>query len=1206
MSFVHLHVHSEYSLLDGACRIKDIPKAVKALGQDSVAITDHGVMFGAAEFYSACKDEGIKAIIGCEVYVAPETRFDKKRDNAYNHLILLCRNETGYKNLIYLVSKGYTEGFYVKPRIDLELLSAHSEGLICLSGCVAGYIPQMILNGNYERAKEYALMMKKLFEPDCFYLELQDHGTEEEETVLKALLQMSEETGIPTAATNDAHYINKRDADMQAILLCIQTKNVISDGRPIGFESDEYYLKSEAEMQRIFGKNSDAVANTQKIADMCEFEFDFSKLHLPRYTPPAGKDPKEYLRELTFAGIKKREEDKTLEYTDKFTKKEYLDRVEYELSIIDKMGFNEYYLIVADYVGYAKTHGITTGPGRGSGAGSIVAFLIGITDVDSIRYGLMFERFLNPERKGMPDFDVDFADTDRHRVIEYITEKYGRERVSQIITFGTLAARAAVRDVGRAMGMSVADVDSVAKMIPRRIKQVSVDEDGETDEGFIKVESVAEVLGSAEGAELKERYDNEPKVRVLLDNSMSVEGMPRNVATHAAGVIITEKPVWEYVPLAVSGDVTLTQYDKDMSEKVGLVKFDILGISYLSIIAETEKQIREYEPDFDISRAPLDDEKTFELICSGDTGGVFQLEKEGMRRVLVQLKPSCFDDIIAVIALYRPGPMKNIPVFIENRHDVSKIKYLTDKLKPILDVTYGVIVYQEQVLQIFRAVAGYSFGRADVVRRLMKKSDAVKMKQQRDIFINGEIENGEITVPGAVRLGMKAEDADELFSQMESFSGYAYNKSHAASYAFLTYRTAYLKCHYYAEYMSALLTSVLSKSLDKTAEYINECSKHGVKVLPPDINESGIYYHVVRGADGKKNIRFGLLAIKNVGANFVAAVISERENKKFASLSDFIHRMAPYDSNRKQIEALIKSGAFDCFGVYRSRMLLGYGELFDREQAAAKNSVTGQMDMFSLSGGEEIMGEPAYPEIDEYPFRDLLALEKEATGYYFSGHILDGYKKNCAALSPAEIADITASYSDEGEEADAESSPYDNKKVTVCGMITRIVGKNAKNGGEMAFVTVEDRYGEIEVIVFPKIYNSCKRYLSYDAPVFIVGTVSKRDDDKPKILCDSLLPLTPDEEYTEKQAIIKTVEQRNTAEKIRKIYVRVPSFDEGKYPDITRVKAVFGIYEDDFARDKAYLYSAEDGKYYAHDAPVQITDGMKDALIRLCGAENVR
>ena len=1199
MSFVHLHVHSEYSLLDGACRIKDIAKTVKALGQNAVAITDHGAMFGAAEFYLACKEEGIKPIIGCEVYVAPETRFDRKRDNAYNHMILLCKNETGYKNLICLVSKAYTEGFYVKPRIDNELLSDHAEGLICLSGCIAGYIPQMLLKGNYEKAKEYALWLSKTFGKDGFYLELQDHGSEEEELALKELVKLSEDTGIPTVATNDAHYISKRDADKQAILLCIQTKSVISDGRPIGFDTDEFYLKSETEMQRVFGKNSDAISNSQKIADMCDFEFDFSKLYLPKYKTPDSQPAKEYLRMLTYDGIKRRLADKTLEYTDQFTENDYIKRVEYELSVIDKMGFNEYYLIVADYVGYAKTHGITTGPGRGSGAGSIVAFLIGITDVDSIRYGLMFERFLNPERKGMPDFDVDFSDVERHKVIEYITEKYGRDKVSQIVTFGTLAARAAVRDVGRAMGMSVSDVDSVAKLIPPRVKRVTENEEGELEENFVRVESVADVLEAPEGAELKQRYDNEPKVRLLLDNSMSVEGIPRNISTHAAGVIITEKPVWEYVPLAMSGDVTVTQYDKDMSEKVGLVKFDILGISYISIIAETEKQIREYDPDFDVSKVPLDDKKTYDLISIGDTGGVFQLEKAGMRRVLTQLKPSCFDDIIAVIALYRPGPMKNIPTFIENRHDTSKITYLSGKLKPILDVTYGVIVYQEQVLQIFRDVAGYSFGRADVVRRLMKKSDAEKMKQQRDIFINGEEENGKFTVPGAVRLGMNAKDADELFSQMESFSGYAYNKSHAASYAFLTYRTAYLKCHYFAEYMSALLTSVLGKSLDKTAEYINECAKHGVKVLPPDINESGVYYHVVN-KDGKKNIRFGLLAVKNVGGNFVPLIIKERENRKFRSLPDFIRRMAPYDCNRKQVEALIKCGAFDCFGVHRSQMLAVYGEIVDREQASAKKSVTGQMDMFSVSGGEDISADAGYPDIEEFSFADILALEKESTGYYFSGHILDGYKKHCAALSPVEIAEIIASYSDEGDDEEANSA-YDNKKVTVCGMLTRFTVKTTKKGDDMAFMTVEDRYGEIEVILFPKVYEKYRGYISSSEPMFIIGTVSKRVEEDAKILCDAVYPLIPDGRYTETEK----PEENKPAQKRNKIYVRVPSTDKAVYPDIERVLALAEIYNSETASGKLILY-AEDTKKYYDPMPVDITEGLRDSLVRLCGEQNVR
>ncbi len=871
MSFVHLHVHSEYSLLDGACRIADIPKAVKALGQNAVALTDHGAMYGSVAFYNACKAEGIKPIIGCEAYVAPTTRFEKSKtkDDAYNHLILLCKNEVGYKNLIYMVSKGFTEGFYIRPRIDNELLASHSEGLVCLSGCIAGYIPRMIARGFYDKAKEYALWLNRVFGQGNFYLEIQDHGSEEEEEVMPEIIKLSQETGIPLAATNDAHYIAKRDADTQAVLLCVQTNSVITDGRPIGFDTDEFYLKSEAEMRRIFGPNGDAIENTQKIADMCGYDFDFDKLYLPEFTPPDSKDPRDYLRELAYEGFEKRIKYGMLVFTEENTEEVYKTRMEYELSVIDGMGFNEYYLIVADYVGYAKTHGVTTGPGRGSGAGSLIAFLIGITDVDPVRYELMFERFLNPERKGMPDFDVDFADTERHKVIEYVTEKYGKDRVCQIITFGTLAARAAVRDVGRALGMSYGDVDSVAKLIPQKL-------------GI----TIREALDSPDGKDLKERYDNEREVKTLIDTAMSVEGMPRNISTHAAGVIITGRPVYEYVPLAKSGDITVTQYDMDTSAKLGLVKFDFLGIRYLSIISDTENQIREYEPDFDITKVPLDDAATYEMLSKGLGEGVFQLESAGMRRMLVQLKPDKLEDIIAAIALYRPGPMDSIPQFLENRADPSKINYITPLLKPILDVTNGVAVYQEQVMQIFRAVAGYTYGRADIVRRLMSKKKTEQMAKERDIFIHGDDTGGDASIRGAVSNGLSEEDASKLFDQLAKFAEYAFNKSHAASYAFLTYRTAYLKCNYFAEYMSALLTSVLSNTT-KTAEYISECSKRGVKVLPPDINESGMYYHVVRDENGG-NIRFGLLAIKNVGVNFVQSIITEREKKPFSSQYDFI------------------------------------------------------------------------------------------------------------------------------------------------------------------------------------------------------------------------------------------------------------------------------------------------------------------------------
>ncbi len=1176
MSFVHLHVHSEYSLLDGACRIADIPKAVKALGQNAVALTDHGAMYGSVAFYNACKAEGIKPIIGCEAYVAPTTRFEKSKtkDDAYNHLILLCKNEVGYKNLIYMVSKGFTEGFYIRPRIDNELLASHSEGLVCLSGCIAGYIPRMIARGFYDKAKEYALWLNRVFGQGNFYLEIQDHGSEEEEEVMPEIIKLSQETGIPLAATNDAHYIAKRDADTQAVLLCVQTNSVITDGRPIGFDTDEFYLKSEAEMRRIFGPNGDAIENTQKIADMCGYDFDFDKLYLPEFTPPDSKDPRDYLCELAYEGFEKRIKYGMLVFTEENTEEVYKTRMEYELSVIDGMGFNEYYLIVADYVGYAKTHGVTTGPGRGSGAGSLIAFLIGITDVDPVRYELMFERFLNPERKGMPDFDVDFADTERHKVIEYVTEKYGKDRVCQIITFGTLAARAAVRDVGRALGMSYGDVDSVAKLIPQKL-------------GI----TIREALDSPDGKDLKERYDNEREVKTLIDTAMSVEGMPRNISTHAAGVIITGRPVYEYVPLAKSGDITVTQYDMDTSAKLGLVKFDFLGIRYLSIISDTENQIREYEPDFDITKVPLDDAATYEMLSKGLGEGVFQLESAGMRRMLVQLKPDKLEDIIAAIALYRPGPMDSIPQFLENRADPSKINYITPLLKPILDVTNGVAVYQEQVMQIFRAVAGYTYGRADIVRRLMSKKKTEQMAKERDIFIHGDNTDVDASIRGAVSNGLSEEDASKLFDQLAKFAEYAFNKSHAASYAFLTYRTAYLKCNYFAEYMSALLTSVLSNT-PKTAEYISECSKRGVKVLPPDINESGMYYHVVRDENGG-NIRFGLLAIKNVGVNFVQSIITEREKKPFSSLYDFIRRMAVYDSNRKQLESLIKSGAFDSLGVYRSRMLLSFEEILEREIGAAKKNLTGQIDMFSAADDDSERGEFSYPDVPEFSLRDLLTMEKETTGQYFSGHLLNGYSKNRKAVSPDEISEITASFEDYGE-----GDYKEGQKVTVCGIISAMTVKTTKKGQSMAFLRLEDRYGEIEVIIFPNRYEKYRYLLYADAAVTVTGTLSKREDEDVKLSADTVIALKSDGEY-------KAPEKQEKKSASGKLYIKVPSVDEEKYPDIAKVKAILSVYYDEFSKTTAIIYSEEDKKYYKTSSPVTVTEGLIAYLKTLCGSENV-
>ena len=1186
MSFVHLHVHSEYSLLDGACRVGDIPRAAKADGQTAVALTDHGAMYGAVAFYSACKEEGINPIIGCEVYVSPGSRFDRAREggDAYYHMILLCMNETGYRNLIYLVSKGFTEGFYSKPRIDNELLTEHSEGLICLSGCLAGFIPRMICRGYYDRAAEYARFLNNTFGQGRFYLEIQDHGIQEEEETLRGMVKMSRELNIPLVATNDAHYVRRGDAETQAVLLCIQTNSVITDGRPIGFESDEFYLKTEEEMTKIFGAYEGAIENTAKIADMCDFDFDFSKLYLPRYAPEDGSAPKDFIRRLAYKGLDSKTASGGLDLTN-HTREEYIERTEYELSIIDKMGFNEYYLIVSDYVHFAKTHGVTTGPGRGSGAGSLVAYLIGITDVDSVRYKLMFERFLNPERNGMPDFDVDFADSERHRVIEYVTEKYGHDRVSQIITFGTLAARAAVRDAGRALGMSYGEVDAVAKLIPQRLKI-----------------TIKDALEAPDGKELSALYNSDERVRLLIDTAMAVEGMPRNISTHAAGVIITEKPVYTYVPLAVSGDITLIQYDMETAAKLGLVKFDFLGIRYLTIISDTETQIRENESEFDITKIPLDNAETYEMLSRGSGEGVFQLESAGMRRMLTQLHPVQIEDIIAAIALYRPGPMDSIPKYLSGREDETTITYITPLLKPILDVTCGVVVYQEQVLEIFRKIAGFSYGRADVVRRLMSKKKTEQMEQQRDIFIYGEEKDGVKTISGAVAAGMTPQDASTLFDELSGFAKYAFNKSHAASYAIVTYRTAYLKCHYFAEYMSALMTSVLGM-MTKTSEYITECTKRGIDVLPPDVNESEMYFHVVR-KNGKVGIRYGLLAIKNVGVNFVADIIKERKIRNFDSLQDFIRRMAVYDSNRKQLESLIKSGAFDSLGVYRSKMLACYEKMLDDELASARSRLSGQLDMFSMEGGEELRGEFAYPDIPEFSFRDLLMLEKDSTGQYFSGHMLDAYKKHASALHPAQISEILLSFSEDSDESDVKYK--DKQKVLVCGIITKKTDKTTKNGEMMSFVTVEDRYAEIEALVFPKLYQKIAPLLTFDSAVYMIGELSKRDEESVKLLASEIGALRTDAAFVDIPVSEEKTAPAQRPEAKKTVYVRVPTMSKDEYPDIEKILAVFEIYNDEFSRQRASVYAEDDGKYHAVSKPVTITAGMLETLRSIAGDDNVR
>ncbi len=1090
--FVHLHLHSEYSLPDGACRTADIPKRAKECGHTAAAITDHGVMYGAVAFYNACKREGVKPIIGCEVYLARRTRFDRdhNEDGGSYHLVLLCKNQTGYKNLIYMVTQAFCEGFYSKPRIDMELLKAHHEGLVALSACLAGYIPRALMDGDYEGAREHALQMKSMFGED-YYLELQDHGMEEQKAVNRGIVKLSRELSIPLVATNDAHYLRREDADSQAILMCIQTNSVITDGRPIGFETDEFYYKTTEEMRELFGYLDNEplgspIENTVKVAEKCNFDFDFSKIYLPAFTPPDGLSSEVYLRRLTEIGLANRLAAGRITYTDKHSEDEYHQRIEYELDVITRMGYSDYFLIVQDFVGYAKKNGIPVGPGRGAGAGSLVAFLLGITDLDPLHFELLFERFLNPERGSMPDFDTDFCYNRRDEVIEYVRRRYGGDHVAQIATFGTMAARAAVRDVGRALGMSYADTDAVAKVIPRALDM-----------------TLDSALKSSK--ELREMYEDSPQVRRLIDTARALEGMPRHSSTHAAGVVITDLPVHEYVPLAVNGNVPVTQFDMDTVAKLGLLKFDFLALRYLTIISDTQKQIREREPDFDVEALPLDDKKAYDIISSGSTDGIFQLESGGMRQMLTQLRPDCIEDIIAAISLYRPGPMDSIPKYIENRKNRDKITYKTPLLAPILDVTYGCMVYQEQVMQVCRSVAGYSLGRADLVRRMMAKKKAEDMEKERTVFVEGAGKNG-----------ISAEIANELFDEMSGFASYAFNKSHAAAYAIISYRTAYLKSHYPCEYLAALMTSVMGNA-QKTAEYVAECTRYGIRILPPDINESTADFRAIVNGE-ERYIRFGLLALKNLGVGFIDRIVAERSGRSFTSFEDFVERMYGQDMNKRQIEALIKSGAFDGLGVFRSKLLLSYERIIDHYQERSRSNVAGQLDLFSM-GLEDVPAKSEsfdYPEVAELTLREKLRLEKECSGIYFSGHMIEDYSRHVEKISPTAINSILSAFS---EEVESEENFADKQTVTLCGIITRRQTKMTKNGAQMAFISLEDRFGELEVLIFPKTFETVSHMITNEAAICVVGQLSIRDDEDPKVLAQVILPLDDNEHFSERSAM---------------------------------------------------------------------------------------
>ncbi len=1155
--FVHLHLHSEYSLLDGACRISDIPKKAAQCGHRAVALTDHGVMYGAVAFFDACKKEGIKPIIGCEVYVAPTSRHERDTKlGRPHHLVLLCKNEVGYKNLIQLVSKGYTEGFYSKPRVDKELLREHSEGLIALSACLAGEIPSLLVSGDYEGALDAAREMSEIFGEGNFYIEIQNHGLPEQIQILDTLVKLADECGLPLVATNDCHYINREDAQTQAILMCVQTNSVITEGRPIGFETDEFYYKNTEEMTRIFGKYEGAIENTQKIADMCNFEFSFDIPELPHFKTPNGERAGDYLRYLAQVGFDKKVGEGAITF-DEHSEDEYRARLEYELSTIENMGFSDYFLIVQDYVNFARLRNIPVGPGRGSGAGSLTAYLTGITDVDPIVFDLLFERFLNPERVSMPDIDIDFCYNRREEVIDYMYRKYGAEHVSQIAAFGTLAARAAVRDVGRAMGMSYADVDVVAKAIPKDL--------GVTLEKAMKT------------AALRELYESSDEYKTLLDTASKVEGMPRNITVHAAGLVLTDQPVFDSVPLAMSNGTVVTQFDMDIIGKLGLLKFDFLGLRYLTIIDDACRDVRAKVPNFDIARIPLDDKATYDLISAGNTLGIFQLESAGMRQVLTELKPDRFDDIIAAIALYRPGPMDSIPKYIESRHNPDKTEYLIPQLRPILESTYGCTVYQEQVMSIFREIAGYSYGHADIVRRAMAKKKADVLNAERDGFIEGAAKNG-----------ISTKIAEQLFEDMTSFANYAFNKAHAAAYAVISYRTAYLKAHYPCEYMSALLTSVLG-NLPKLAEYISECSKLGISVYSPDINRSGVYFT----PDGD-NILFGLLALKNIGKSFIDNIIRERGKRKFTDFGDFVERMSEYDINKRMVEGLIKAGAFDGLGNTRSSLLRCYEKFIDTVSDKQRSNLSGQLDIFSMAELGDPIGEKfEFPDIPEFSLKERLMLEKEASGMYFSGHMLDSYSKHVENLAVRPIYEVITS-----------ENIADREQIKIAGIISSVTHKTTRKDEKMAFITVEDRYGDIECIAFAGVFSKFSHMLRQDNAVVISGNISLREDEAPKLLIAGISELIENAEY--EKAVQPSAKQKAEPQQEKqipreysKLFLRVPDMTCEKYKKAYNLASIFD------GRIALIFYDTSSGKYISTNMGVDATDYVVRELISVLGEDNV-
>ena len=1118
MAFAHLHLHTEYSLLDGACRIKKLPALIKELGMDACAITDHGVLYGVVDFYTACQDAGVHPVIGCEMYLCPNMDEKVYANREYSHLILLCENNTGYQNLMYLCSEAFTRGFYYKPRIDYKLLREHSEGLICLTACLSGDLPKLLLDGRIAEAEKYTREMAALFGPDHFYIEIMDHGISEEKRLLPRIIDMSERTGVPLVVTNDCHYMRREDAETQEVLMCIQTGKTLDDENRMRMDTDQLYVKSEDEMLALFPGHADAVQRAHDIAMRCNVTFDFNTVHLPHFPVPEGETSDTLLRKLVEEGFAKR-----YAADDPVAR----ERLEYEIGVITQMGYVDYFLIVWDFVKFAKDAGIMVGPGRGSGAASIVAYCLNITQLDPIRYNLTFERFLNPERVSMPDIDMDFCYERRQEVINYVAHKYGQDHVCQIITFGTMAARGVIRDVGRVLGYTYAETDQIAKQVPMDL--------GMTLEKALTLST-----------ELKAGYENDPRIKRLIDISLKLEGMPRHASTHAAGVLITGEPAVHFVPLQTNEDVVTTQFPMGIIGKLGLLKMDFLGLRTLTVIRDTLDLMRSQGVNMKPEDIPMDDPAIYQMISQGDTDGVFQLEGGGMRTFLTNMQPENFEDIIAAISLYRPGPMESIPRYIAGKRDPASVHYETSQLAPILDVTYGCMVYQEQVMQIVRDLAGYSYGRSDLVRRAMAKKKKDVMAAERKNFVYGSEKEH---VPGAVNRGVPAAVAEHIFDEMTAFASYAFNKAHAACYAVVAVQTGWLKYYYPAEFMAAMMNSVVGNAA-KVAAYIQYCRKKDIPVLPPHVNFSDRKFTVETNKEGVKCVRMGMSGVKNVGNSAVDAIVQERKlSGPYRDVFEFCRRIDSEAVNKRAVESLIMAGCFDHMGATRLQCMRVFDQALEANSAKRRQNVVGQISLFDMGQPTaDLAIEDTYPDVGEYPYKQLLSMEKEMTGVYVSGHPLDEYRKELEAL------EINTAWVAELKERPDAGIDEDGRQVVMGGILTALRPKATKKGAMMGFITLEDLTGQIECLLFPRIFEHYNKLLELDMPVLLTGHLSVREEEDTKLLVDVVEPLVqlppPEEPMSDieraKRSPVKLYlrMQRSQMDEVKEVLQRQP----GKVP----------------------------------------------------------